>query len=94
MYDEKEQPPRELSNRGDHRAFRPDFMRVGVCIDGVDRRDITYYNVDLSEYAVVGKQNQLYAATTIEPYWRHAANRQERRLMERWFKKRSAGPLR
>jgi len=80
-------PPRQLSNEPTDPFFRPDYMRVGVKIDGVERKDVAWYNADHLVYKTVGGGS--YGADSIEPFWRYPSTRQERRLVERYMKKRN-----
>lgn len=77
-------PPRILSNESKSPHFHPCYTRVGVRIDGVDRNDISYYNMDDRSYKTA--KNTSHLATAIEPYWRYSASRQQRRAEERWAK--------
>lgn len=80
-------PPRRLTNAPNHEWFHPSYSRVGVRIDGVERNDIKAYDADGKCYWVTGmdlKRDVPKFALEIEPYWRYAENRQQRRARERW----------
>lgn len=86
---DSEQPPRRLSNEPTHKDFRPDFMRVGLRIDGVERSNVSWYDADRNMYSTVGDKNRLVGAVSIEPFWRYPETRQSRRELARWRAKRS-----
>lgn len=79
-------PPDILSIEQLDPHFHPCYMRVGVRIDGVERNDIAYYNVKNKSYKT--NRHTSHLAVVIEPYWRHAPSRQQRRAEERWEAKR------
>ncbi len=74
-------PPRRLASDPNHADYRPDCMRVGVRINGEDRDDVLRYDVDAQTAETKTKH---LACVLIEPYWRYAENRQQRRARERW----------
>jgi hypothetical protein len=78
--------PDRLSNESSHHDFRPDFTRVGVRVDGVERNDIIWYDQRLGRYRTTSDAHDKDAVRfgTVEPYWRHAESRQQRRARERW----------
>lgn len=78
--------PRRLSIDIRSPDYHPSFVRVGVRIDGIERNDIQWYDLDRKEYMTTNKSSHL--AETIEPYWRFAESRQQRRARERWEGKR------
>lgn len=78
--------PRKLSNDPLHADFRPDFMRVGVRIDGQERMNIAWYDADRLVWKSIS--GTTYSAESIEPFWRSPATRQDRRLLKRWFDKK------
>jgi hypothetical protein len=78
-------PPRKLSIDPNDKHFHPCYQRVGVRIDGKERNDIHFYNLDDKSYMTVDKTSHL--ATTIEPYWRFIETRQQRRARLRWEEK-------
>lgn len=75
-------PPRRLSNEIGHPDYRPDFMRVGLLINGEERHDVNWYDVDRLRYDCIRVRDM--PATSIEPYWRYPETRQLRRARERW----------
>lgn len=75
-------PPQALSNHVNHRDFHPSYMRVGVRIDGVERKDLKWYDVRAGLAATV--DGVMLKSETIEPFWRYPENRQQRRARERW----------
>jgi hypothetical protein len=80
-------PPRKLTNVSSHSAFRPDYARVGVRIDGVERDDIIFYDADRLVYRTTSDHPRLgedRGAISIEPFWRYPESRQMRRARERW----------
>lgn len=77
-------PPRRLSNQIGHPDYRPDFMRVGLRIDGKERTDVNRYDCDHLLYDTSCGRN--FPAESIEPYWRYQETRQLRRARERWEK--------
>jgi hypothetical protein len=77
-----DQPPRKLSIQMKDPEFHPCYVRVGIRIDGVERNDIAYYNMDGLDYKT--ERDTSHLATSIEPYWRYSASRQQRRAEERW----------
>lgn len=79
-------PPRALSNNLTHRHFHPSYMRVGLRIDGVERKDIRWYDADAGQAITTG--GVMIVSTDIEPFWRYAESRQMRRARERWEGKR------
>lgn len=85
-----EAPPRRLSNDPNHADFHPSYMRVGVRIDGQERRDCVWFDADRGRYLTLdtGRKAIPLEAAQIEPYWRWSESRQERRARERWERKR------
>lgn len=79
-------PPRALSNNSTHRHFHPSYMRVGVRIDGQERNDIRWYDMDDGRAITTG--GTMITSEAIEPFWRYAESRQMRRARERWEGKR------
>lgn len=80
-------PPRELSIELHDPNYHPCYTRVGVRVDGIERNDIAYYNLDNLSYKT--NRDTSHLATSIEPYWRYPASRQQRRFEERWERKHS-----
>jgi len=78
--------PTRLSLDPSSPDFHPSYMRVGLRIDGEERNDIQFYDSRTCEYMTTSKTSHL--ATSIEPYWRFAESRQQRRARERWEEKR------
>lgn len=74
-------PPRILAIDLKSPHYHPCYCRVGVRVDGVERNDIAYYNMDDLSYMTQHKTSHL--ATSIEPYWRYQASRQQRRAEAR-----------
>jgi len=81
----EQKPPRRLSLEPMSPDFHPCYIRVGVRIDGEERKDIAYYNMDDLSYKT--ERDTSHLATSIEPYWRYQPSRQQRRAEER-FKRR------
>lgn len=79
-------PRRRLSIDPNSPDFHPSYVRVGVRVDGVERNDLQFYDVDRLEYMTTAKTSHL--AESIEPYWRYMPSRQQRRSEERWEGKR------
>lgn len=75
-------PPLVLSIEPNSPHFHPCYVRVGVRIDGVERNDIAYYNMNDKSYKT--ERNTSHLAKTIEAYWRYQPSRQQRRAEERW----------
>lgn len=75
-------PPQALSNHVNHRDFHPSYMRVGVRIDGVERKDLKWYDVRAGLACTT--DGVMLKSETIEPFWRYPENRQQRRARERW----------
>lgn len=78
-------PPRRLSIELHNPDYHPCFTRVGVRIDGKERNDIAYYNMDDMSYMTTDSTSHL--ATKLEPYWRYQPSRQQRRHEEAWERK-------
>lgn len=83
---ESDNPPRILSNEPTSPYYRPDLLRVGVRIDGVERTNIAFYDANEGTYKTTG---HVWGKGTIEPFWRYPTTRQQRRALERWRKKRA-----
>ena len=79
--------PKKLSIWLSHPDYHPSFPRIGVCIDGVERNDIQWYDLD-RKLARVNKTNQLLWDIEIKLFWRYPETRQIRRAREAWEKKR------
>lgn len=79
-------PPRKLSIDPNSSDFHSCYVRVGVKIDGVERKDLQFYDMDQMSYMTTAKTSHL--AKSIEPYWRYFPSRQQRRAEERWERKR------
>lgn len=75
-------PPRALSNNVNHRHFHPSYMRVGVRIDGKERKDLKWYDADAGQ--AITTEGVMIRSDAIEPFWRYPENRQQRRARERW----------
>ncbi len=75
-------PPRRLSIDINSPDYHPSYVRVGVRVDGKERNDLQWYDVDKLEYMTTAKTSHL--AESIEPYWRYVESRQQRRARERW----------
>lgn len=74
--------PGRLSIDPNSPDFHPCYVRVGVRVDGQERNDLQWYDVGRKEYMTTDKTSHL--AETIEPYWRYAPSRQQRRAEARW----------
>lgn len=79
-------PPSRLSIDPNSPDFHPSYVRVGVRVDGKEHNDLQWYDVKRLEYMTTDKTSHL--AEFIEPYWRFAESRQQRRARERWEGKR------
>lgn len=77
--------PVRLSLVSSNKNFRPDYMRVGVRFDGVERNDVQSYDAEAGWIETV-KRQVLYGV--VEPFWRYPETRQQRRARERWENKR------
>lgn len=82
-----EHPPRRLSIDPNSPDYHPCYVRVGVRVDGEERVDLQWYDVDRNEILTTAKSSHL--VTSIEPYWRREELRNERRWRERWEAKRT-----
>lgn len=76
-------PPRRLSLRPNHKDFHPSYQRVGVRVDGVERTDLEWYDVEQRMFKRLGMYQNEHAEN-IEPYWRYPETRQMRRARQRW----------
>ncbi len=81
-----DKPPDRLSNDPNHPHFHPSYVRVGIRIDGVERRDVRWYDAPGKMYRVSGSfdKDPPREAETLEAYWRFPESRQQRRARERW----------
>lgn len=79
------QPPRRLSNRTNAPDYHPSYLRVGVLFDGQERRDVARYDADAGMIWTIGG---MALSGKVEPFWRFAESRQQRRARERWEGKR------
>lgn len=77
--------PVRLSLVSSNKNFRPDYMRVGVRFDGVERNDVQSYDAEAGWIETI-KREVLYGV--IEPFWRYPETRQQRRARQRWESKR------
>lgn len=77
--------PRKLSIDPNSPDFHPCYCRVGVRINGEERNDIQYYNLDRKDYMTTDRTSHL--AESIEPYWRYQPSRQQRRAEEAYTRK-------
>lgn len=73
--------PVRLSLVSSHKDFRPDYMRVGVRFDGVERNDVQSYDAEAGWLETI-KRQVLYGV--VEPFWRYPETRQQRRARQRW----------
>lgn len=80
-------PPSKLSIDPNSPHFHPCYVRVGVRVDGEERNNIEYYDLEQKSYMTTDHTSHL--AESIEPYWRYPASRQQRRYEERWQEKHS-----
>lgn len=85
-FDVDPEPPRRLSIELHSPDYHPSYLRVGVRVDGEERNDLAFYDVDQLSYMTTKKTSHL--AKSIEPYWRFSESRQQRRARERWEAKR------
>ena len=76
-------PPRVLSSDPNSDDYHPSCLRVGLRIDGEERRDVMMYDCGTRIYMTTDKEAHM-AQRSIEPYWRHVESRQQRRARERW----------
>lgn len=74
--------PLRLSIDPNSPDFHPCYVRVGVRVDGKERNDLQFYDVNRKEYMTTAKTSHL--AESIEPYWRYMPSRQQRRAEERY----------
>ncbi len=79
-----DQPPAVLSIDPNSKDFHPCYVRVGVRIDGEERNNIQYYN--LNDLSYMTTDNTSHLAKEIDPYWRYQPSRQQRRAEARWNK--------
>lgn len=84
-------PPRRLSSDPAHPDFHPSYRRVGVRIDGEERTDVLNYDVARGRATIREGLGRALLWGAIEPYWRWAESRQERRARERYDNKHGAG---
>lgn len=80
------EPPLRLSNDPNSDDFHPSLLRVGIKIDGVERNDISFYDVKTGMYKTnkMADRETPNLAMSIEPFWRYEETRQQRRQRERW----------
>ena len=78
-----ETPPSRLSSDPNHADFHPSYRRVGVRIDGQELSCLIRYDVAAGRYWTRDKPD-VVCVGEIEPFWRWAESRQERRARERW----------
>ncbi len=79
-----EEPPMRLALDPKSPDFHPCYVRVGVRVDGHERKDIAFY--DVAGLSYMTERNTSHLAISIEPYWRYSPSRQQRRYEERWEK--------
>lgn len=79
--------PQRLSSDVNHADYRPDCLRIGVIVDGEERRDCKYYDVATGN-AQFTKGAPDVTASLIKPFWRFPETRQQRRARQRWEAKR------
>jgi hypothetical protein len=82
-----EQPPKRVSTNPNHKDFYPWFQQIGVKIDGEEVTNISFYDVDMNtatRYFPASKRREVLKMVEVEPFWREAENRQQRRARERW----------
>jgi hypothetical protein len=75
--------PARLSSDVNHKDYRPDCLRIGVIINGEERRDCKFYDV-AAGHAKFTKWAPDVDGAFIQPFWRHPETRQQRRARERW----------
>lgn len=78
-------PPLRLSIDPNSPDFHPSYTRVGVRVDGKERNDLQFYDVQSLAYMTTDRTSHL--AESIEPYWRFIESRQQRRARLRWEEK-------
>lgn len=78
-------PPRQLSIDPNQPEFNPCYCRVGVRINGEERNDIQYYDLNNLSYMTTDLTSHL--AQSIDVYWRYFPSRQQRRFEESWARK-------
>ncbi|HQZ42701.1 MAG TPA: DUF3297 family protein [Flavobacteriales bacterium] len=74
--------PTRLSVDPNSPDFHPCYVRVGVRVDGKERNDILSYDLKFLRYVTTSQE--ICFSELIEPYWRFAESRQQRRARERW----------
>lgn len=80
-------PPRKLSIWLSHPAYHPSYPRVGVKLNGVERNDVQWYDLDKQQLRI--KDTNELLEGDIVAFWRYPETRQQRRARESWEKKRN-----
>ena len=76
-------PPLRVSINSSHRDFHPSFSRIGIRFDGTERNDVARYDAKSGEIWLVNKGGTPLVGR-VEPFWRWAETRQQRRARIRW----------
>lgn len=74
-------PPTRLSHKISHPDYHPSFLRVGIRFNGKERSDVAWYDQKAGRIETIS--NGMLEGV-VEPYWRSAESRQQRRARERW----------
>jgi hypothetical protein len=77
--------PQRLSLKLESKDYHPCYVRVGVLLDGVERKDVASYDVALGQLVTL-KHGVMNGVVT--PFWRYPETRQQRRARESWEAKR------
>ncbi len=86
--------PRRLSSNPNNPAYHPCFYRVGVRVDGKERGDIVFYDMDLGIVRYRDMPNTSVRVIGLEPYFRITVeSRQERRARETWEAKHNVNQV-
>lgn len=75
--------PQRLASDVNSRHYRPDCLRIGVIVNGEERRDCKFYDVAMGIAHFVNGAADV-AGAFMQPFWRHPETRQQRRARERW----------
>jgi hypothetical protein len=77
------EPPRRLSCRIGHKDYHPSFARVGVLVNGIEVKNLEWYDQDNRVIQTVTSK-AVHQVESIEAFWRYTETRQQRRARERW----------
>lgn len=83
MTDNTPPPPPRLSSKMGHRDFHPCYSRVGIRFDEQERSDVREYDITHEPHMLITVRGEVLYGV-VEPYWRYAESRQQRRARERW----------